>query len=118
MKQYDFSESQSGKSYCDAKIAHMRSKIRKSVAEGENVLCASDMKIAIDSYDGVTGCQAAHVEIIPNATPKVSCLIKGISKITNVHFTDDGQLLVWKAYGIGKGRKIGIPSFPYGEEER
>jgi hypothetical protein len=37
VQRYDYSEAQNGKSYCDAKIAHMRGKIRKSVAEGKCV---------------------------------------------------------------------------------
>uniref|UniRef100_K1R449 Uncharacterized protein n=1 Tax=Magallana gigas TaxID=29159 RepID=K1R449_MAGGI len=44
---YDFSELQAGKSYCDAKIAHMRSKLRMFVSSGENVTTPFDMKEAI-----------------------------------------------------------------------
>ena len=50
---YDFSESQCGKSYCDAKIAHMRGRIRQYVANGNNVRNATEMKAAIDSFGGV-----------------------------------------------------------------
>ncbi|CAG2245172.1 unnamed protein product [Mytilus edulis] len=40
IQRYDFSESQDGKSYCDAKIAHLRSKIRHHVAAGNEVKTA------------------------------------------------------------------------------
>ncbi|XP_062614103.1 uncharacterized protein LOC134275825 isoform X2 [Saccostrea cucullata] len=108
IRRYDFSEAQSGKSYCDAKIAHMRAKIRKTVIEGNDVLCAADMKSAIDRYGGVTGCQAAHIEINSFPTDSSTGLIKGISKISNVEFQDDGCMKVWRAYDIGKGKDMAI----------
>ena len=60
---YDFSEPQAGKSYCDAKIAHMRSKLRMFVSSGENVTTPFDMKKAIMDGSGVAGCQCAVVEV-------------------------------------------------------
>ncbi|XP_052065791.1 uncharacterized protein LOC127705502 [Mytilus californianus] len=50
ISRYDFSEAQCGKSYCDAKIAHMRGRIRQYVANGNNVRNATEMKAAIDSF--------------------------------------------------------------------
>ena len=44
VKRYDYSEAQSGKSYCDAKIAHMRSKMRIFSSEGHNICTATQMK--------------------------------------------------------------------------
>ena len=58
---YDFSEAQSRKSYCNAKIAHLQAKLRKAVSSGMNVLNAWDMKKAIDMHGGVSGCQVAHI---------------------------------------------------------
>ncbi|CAC5391100.1 unnamed protein product [Mytilus coruscus] len=51
VSRYDFSEAQCGKSNCDAKIAHMRGRIRQYVAN--NVGNATEMKAAIDSFGGL-----------------------------------------------------------------
>jgi hypothetical protein len=61
IKRYDFSESQDGKIYCDANIAYSRSKTRQHVTA--DVQTANETRKAIDLMGGVTGCQAAHVEI-------------------------------------------------------
>jgi hypothetical protein len=107
---YDFSEAQNGKSYCDAKIAHMRGQMRKKVSSGMNILTASDMKIAIDAGNGVAGCQCAHVEIPapPHVTPQHG--IKGISKISDVVFTSSG-ITTWKAFEIGAGEEVRLSEF-------
>ncbi|VDI38005.1 Hypothetical predicted protein [Mytilus galloprovincialis] len=108
---YDYSEPQNGKSYCDAKIAHMRGKIRRSAASGSDVLTASDMKMAIDKHGGVTSCQAAYVAVDPNSlVKKITCPIKAITKISNVRFNNDDTITAWKAFEIGNGKKISINS--------
>ncbi|VDI79053.1 Hypothetical predicted protein [Mytilus galloprovincialis] len=53
IKRYDYSEAQSEKPYCDAKIANLRQKIRMYVANGNNVTTADEMKQAIDKGLGV-----------------------------------------------------------------
>ncbi|CAG2245178.1 unnamed protein product [Mytilus edulis] len=105
IRRYDFSESQDGKSYCDAKIAHLRSKIRHHVAAGNDVKTAGEMKKAIDSMGGVTGCQAAHVEInstIDEESNKKKTTWKGITKISNINIREN-QIVAWKSFEIGQG---------------
>ena len=51
--EFCYSEPQAGKSYCDAKIAHMRQKIKTYVAQGHNVCTAAEMKEALDSGLGM-----------------------------------------------------------------
>ena len=51
--EFCYSEAQAGKSYCDAKIAHMRQKIKTYVATGHNVCTAAEMKEALDSGHGM-----------------------------------------------------------------
>nr|XP_022331330.1 uncharacterized protein LOC111129325 [Crassostrea virginica] len=104
---YDFSEAQSGKSYCDAKIAHMRGKLCKVAASGHNILSAADMKSALDLYGGTTGCQASHVEMKEMPPSAARYPIKGISRISNVEF-ERGLMRTWQAYGIGRGKQIPI----------
>ena len=52
IQNYCYSEAQSGKSYCDAKIAHMRTKMKTFVASGNDILSAGDMKSGIDHGKG------------------------------------------------------------------
>ena len=52
IKQYSYSEAQGGKSYCDFKIADMRTKMRSYVANGRKILSAADMKAVIDHGAG------------------------------------------------------------------
>jgi hypothetical protein len=86
----------------------MRAKVRKSVAEGKNVLSASDMKAALDECGGVTGCQAAHAEIQISSADSPSGLIKGISKLSNLELKD-GSLHAWRSYDIGCGQQVPTP---------
>ena len=87
-------------------IAHMRAQIRKVAASGTDVLNAADLKRAIDYHGGVTACQSAHIEINSTSTSSGACLIKGISKISNVSFNNDSSITVWRAFEIGDGVRI------------
>ncbi|CAG2256382.1 unnamed protein product [Mytilus edulis] len=84
IQRYDFSESQDGKSYCDAKIAHMRPKLRKYVSKGATYHVLTK---ALDDGESVLGCHIAHV-VIPQPADQFSLhrKIKRITKISNVQF--------------------------------
>ena len=85
MKRYDFSESQDGKIYCDSNIAHLRSKIRQHVTA--DVQTANETRKDIDLMGGVTGCQAAHVEInqtLAEESNKRKNTWNVITKISNI----------------------------------
>ncbi|XP_052097174.1 uncharacterized protein LOC127732145 [Mytilus californianus] len=105
IKRYDYSEAQSGKSYCDAKIAHLRRKIKMFVANGHNVTTATDMKFAIDEGAGVAGCQVAVVDIETTISDlnKVKHKWIGVSSLTNVEFSGISAIQ-FKAYKIGEGK--------------
>ncbi|XP_063395880.1 uncharacterized protein LOC134680674 [Mytilus trossulus] len=63
------------------------------------------MKKAIDSMGGVTGCQAAHVEInstIDEESNKKKTTWKGITKISNINIREN-QIVAWKSFEIGQG---------------
>ncbi|XP_069107183.1 uncharacterized protein [Argopecten irradians] len=100
--QYDYSEAQSGKSYCDSKIAHMRGKIRVYAASGHNVISAMDMKEALDSGSGVVGCQTAVVNVNNSAQTLTGHKMKGVSTISNLRLEDKG-IRTFRAHGIGPG---------------
>ncbi|XP_071138474.1 uncharacterized protein [Mytilus edulis] len=100
IKQY--SEAQAGKSYCDSKIAHMRTKMRSFVATGNNILNADDMKTAIDYGKGVAGCQVAHVIVETSKHVLKTHNLKNITHYNDVQYTESG-VVFRKAYGIGDG---------------
>lgn len=102
VKRYDYSEAQSGKSYCDAKIAHMRSKMRIFSSEGHNICTATQMKEAIDSGAGVKGTCIAVVDVDVTKQEVTKHSWKGVSFISNIEFTSTG-IKTWRAYGIGEG---------------
>ncbi|CAC5417586.1 unnamed protein product [Mytilus coruscus] len=102
---YDYSEAQSGKSFCDAKIAHMRSKMKMFVSSGNNISSAEEMQAAIMSGAGVTGCQCAVAEMDTSKQEMTSHRFKGVNSFSNLEF-EDGDILVWNSYNIGIGKKI------------
>ncbi|CAG2239924.1 unnamed protein product [Mytilus edulis] len=109
--EYDFSEAQNGKSYCDSKIAHMRGKMRKYVLEGGDITSSTEMKEALDVCGGVSGCQISNVTINTESQTKDQSQLKGITKYSNVKIDHDGRLTCWKAFGIGEGQRITMSSF-------
>lgn len=83
----DLSESQDGKSCCDAKIAHLRGEIGQYISGGNNVRTAQDMNDAKDSMKGVVSCQAVLVQINSKSVDEASAIktvSKGIAKISNI----------------------------------
>lgn len=102
IKNYSYSEPAAGKSYCDAKFAHMRSKMRSFVSSGNNIKSPHDMKVAIDSGLGVAGCQTAVIDINSKKQTLHSHTWKNVSQINNLEFTSEG-IIVWRAYKIGDG---------------
>ena len=102
---YDYNEPQSGKSYCDAKIAHMRCKMRMYVAAEGDFQSAHDMKVAIESDKGVTGCHVTIAEVDHKKQTLQTHKWKNVSLFNDLHFEDDG-VRIWKAYNIGLGKKL------------
>ena len=50
---YDFSDSQSGEDVCGWRIASMKMHIRCWVNEGRDVTTAGEVKVALESQDGL-----------------------------------------------------------------
>ncbi|VDI43142.1 Hypothetical predicted protein [Mytilus galloprovincialis] len=55
IKQYNFSEAQSGKDLCDSKTSHSKLHILRYADEGHDVTSPFDMKQALESYGGLRG---------------------------------------------------------------
>ena len=105
IKRYDFSEPQAGKDICDRKIAPMKAHIRRYVNERHDVVTAAEMKEALESHGGITGCRAAVAKINTANETGGTNKLKGISKLNNFEFTEAG-IRVWCAYQIGLGSLV------------
>ncbi|CAC5365662.1 unnamed protein product [Mytilus coruscus] len=90
---YDFSEAQSGKSICDAKIAHMRLKMRMYVSSGRNITSPFEMQAAIMDGTGVKACQCAVVEVDSSKQTMTNHRIKGINQMNNIAFDGDDIIM-------------------------
>ena len=60
-KRYDFSDAQSGKDVCNRRIASIKTHMRGWVNEGHDITTAEEMKIALESHEGVRRCRFAVV---------------------------------------------------------
>ena len=88
-KRYDFPDLQSGKDICDRTIASMKTHMRRWVNEDHDITTAEEMKIALESHEGIRGCRFAVAEI-DKATKNSQ---------NNFTFFDDG-IRAWIAYQI------------------
>ncbi|VDI30559.1 Hypothetical predicted protein [Mytilus galloprovincialis] len=62
IREYSYSEHQTGKSCCESKIAHMRTKMKTFVASGKDMITAKDMKVTIDDGSSVVDCQDTGIK--------------------------------------------------------
>ena len=85
------------------RIATMKSHMRRYLNEGNNIISASDMKRALDSYGGVKGCRVSVVSVDTSKQEITRHKWTGIQSFYNFEFQRLG-IRVWKAYGIGKGK--------------
>ena len=105
VKRLDFSDTQDGKGACDRESATIKAHIRIHLNEGHDVETASQMVNAMKSSGGVSAlCALLCDSVIP---PNLATKIKfdRVSTVTNAVY-GDGYIRVWKAYGIGPGKKI------------
>lgn len=105
VREYNFSEAQSGKDLCDSKTGSCRRHIFRYANEGHDVLNTADMKTALESYGGVKGTDASVIAIDQVAEPKVKAKIPGISVLNNFTFTER-CIVARKAYKVGSGKLI------------
>ncbi|KAK3095239.1 hypothetical protein FSP39_012015 [Pinctada imbricata] len=106
VKQYNFSEPQSGKDLCDSKTGSCRLHMLKHTNEGNNILSPQDMKMALESHGGVKGTQASVVTVPNETEAKTRYKIPQITTLNNFTFTEEG-IVARKAYSIGEGQIIG-----------
>ena len=79
----------------------MKAHIRRYVNEKNDVVSAEDMKTAIESHGGLTGCRVTVAELDSSKDLPDENKIPSISLLNNFPFEGDG-VRMWKAYGIGE----------------
>ncbi|XP_021349429.1 uncharacterized protein LOC110447815 [Mizuhopecten yessoensis] len=62
-----------------------------------------DVHVVYVTFLCIAGCQAAVVQIDLKKQTCYSHSLKGITKINNIYFNQDGSIRTWRAYGIGDG---------------
>lgn len=102
VKEYNFSEVQSGKDICDARTGNCRLHILNYINEGNNVTEVFEMKNALESHGGVVNTYVSVIDINMERQPTLSGQLKScnISSLNNFIFEDEG-LRVYKAYKVG-----------------
>ncbi|CAC5375179.1 unnamed protein product [Mytilus coruscus] len=101
LKTYNFSEAQDGK-----RASHIKACVRRYINEGHDVTSAEEMKQAIDVKQKGSF-RVRVVDIVTNLDAEKSQIkpITGNYTIYNFSFDVNG-ITVWKAYGIGEGKRI------------
>ena len=104
MRRLDFSDPQGGKGACYRKAATIKAHIKVHLNEGHDVETASQMADAMHSSGGVPGlCVRLCDRVVSSPVPQMK--LDGVSTIANVEYSDT-FMRVWKAYGMGPGKKI------------
>ena len=103
----DCSDPQGGKGACDRKGATIKAHVRRYVNEGHDVINAQEFKTAILSNGGVTGVRVTVVDAAVAACELPQVKLDGVSILNNFEFLGD-TVKVWRAFDVGKGRKISI----------
>ena len=103
VKEFNFSEVQSGKDICDARTGSCRLHILNYINEGHNVTDVYEMKNALESQGGVVNTYVSIIDVDMAKQPALSGQLKScsISQFNNFIFDNEG-LRIFKAYGIGE----------------
>ncbi|XP_062575515.1 uncharacterized protein LOC134237441 [Saccostrea cucullata] len=107
IREYNFSEVQSGKDLCDSRTGTCRMHILKYANEGNDVENADQLKKALESHGGVKNTFITLIDISTENHPVLSGTIRNfkISQMNNFVFEEEG-IRVFRAYGIGPGHLI------------
>ena len=106
VQKYNFSEPQQGKDICDRIISPLKSSIRKYCNEGHDILNATDMNSAL-TFHPVRGASSSVNEVDESVEQLkvIKIPVPNFSSYHNFTYEKDG-IRVWKAFGVGKGKKV------------
>ena len=111
VKEFNFSEVQSGKDLCYARTGNCRLHILNYVNEGHNVTDVFEMMEALESLGGVVNTYVTVIDVNMEKQQGLSGQLKSraISFYNNFIFGNDG-MRVYKAYVIGSEEFISSTS--------
>ncbi|KAK3713984.1 hypothetical protein QZH41_017105, partial [Actinostola sp. cb2023] len=117
IKRLDFSDPQGGKGASDRKAATIKSHMRIHLNAGHDIETPAQMYDAVLSSGGVPSLSVTLCESV-TGPPMAKYKIDGVSLISNIEYSAEEGIRVWRAYGVGPGRLIstdppsldGIPS--------
>ena len=109
IKRMDFSDPQGGKGACDRKAANIKTHLKVHLNQGNDVETAHQMVNAMRSSAGVHGLSITLCELLQTPDNQIQVKLEGVSSFSNVEYSKN-YLRIWKAYGIGPGKKITLAS--------
>ena len=109
IKQIDFSDPQGGKGAADRLAARCKSHIRVYINEGHDVTTVEEMKTALLSNGGLDGVRVTVVTPSSVFSDQEQSKITSVNKFNNFQYVN-GSIIVWRAYGVGKGKTVTINS--------
>lgn len=102
IREYDFSEAQSGKDLCDLRTGSGRMHILNYINEGNNVTNVFEMKDALEIHGGGRNTFTSIIDVDMSTQPVLSGQFQiHISQYNNFTFIDSG-ILAFKYYGFGE----------------
>ena len=109
IKQIDFSDPQGGKGAADRLAARCKSHIRVYINEGHDVTTVEEMKTALSSNGGLDGVRVTVLTPSSVFSDQEQSKITSVNKFNNFQYVN-GSIIVWRAYGVGKGKMVTINS--------
>ena len=92
----------------DRLAARCKSNIRVYINEGHDVTTMEEMK-ALLSSGGFDGVRVTVVTPSSVNSDQEQSKITSVNKFNNFHYVN-GSIIVWRAYGVGKGKTVTINS--------
>ena len=117
IKRMDFSDPQGGKGACDRKAANIKTHMKVHLNQGNDIETAHQMLNAMRSSVGVHGLSVTLCESLETPDNLIQVKLEGVSSFSNVEYNKN-YLRVWKAYGIGPGKKITLGSVNIAKDAR
>ena len=104
VRRMDVSDPQGGKGSCDRKVATVKSHMKIFLNTGNNIETGEEMVAAMQSSGGIPGVNVSLASTAVGTKP-LNVKMESVSSFSNIEY-GDSYLKVWKAYGIGPGKKL------------
>ncbi|CAF3375308.1 unnamed protein product, partial [Rotaria socialis] len=102
---HDYSEVQKGKDICDRVCGVAKVRLRSWGANGNDIICANDIKEGMEYAGGVKHTKIAVAEIVPGMGTLGKTNILNVSTVRSIQY-ESRYMKVSKASNVGDGSKI------------